>query len=132
MKSPITYAAQEDRPTDPLAALRQVDGIAVPDQTDPPFRIHPWRAKGDKVARAAGTRQASATGRLRMVGSHPELEEQATRWLPGQDSPDRMDALVNGFERCMQLVGSQSEIATPGQVATPSTGLGAFWASPIG
>ncbi len=132
----LAYARKEDRPADPLASIRQIDGVPIPDQTDPPFRIRPWRAKGDKVARAAGTRQAASTGRLRMVGTHPELEEQATRWLPGQDSPDRMDALVNGYERCMQLVGAEAQIATPGMpTAAPAapSGVGpGFWASPIG
>lgn len=129
----LSYSQQEDAPVDPLAALRDIDGIPVPDQTDAPFRIHPWRAKGDKVARAAGTRQAAATGRLRMVGTHPTLESQATTWQAGQDSPDRMDALVNGFERGMQLVGGQSQIATPGQVQGTTGGMGAnFWSTPIG
>lgn len=132
----LAYARKEDRPADPLASIRQIDGVPIPDQTDPPFRIRPWRAKGDKVARAAGTRQAASTGRLRMVGTHPELEEQATRWLPGQDSPDRMDALVNGYERCMQIVGAEAQIATPGMPTAspaPSPGVGpGFWASPIG
>lgn len=129
----LSYSQQEDAPVDPLAALRDIDGIPVPDQKDPPFRIRPWRAKGDKVARAAGTRQAAATGRLRMVGTHATLESQATTWQTGQDSPDRMDALVNGFERGMQLVGGQSEIATPGQVQTSTGGMGTnFWSTPIG
>lgn len=28
------------------------------------------------------------------VGVFPELEEQLTTWVPGERSPDRMDALV--------------------------------------
>lgn len=47
-----------------------------------------------------------------------------------------MDALVNGYERCMQLVGAEAQIATPGMPAAapaPSSGVGpGFWASPIG
>ena len=97
-----------------------LSGIAVPDQDDPPFVIKPWRAKGDKTARAAGTRQAASTGRLRMVGTHPKLETQAATWQQGQTSPDRLDALVNGFERCMQLVGSRSIIAVPVAPAEPA------------
>ena len=111
----VAYAALEDAPADPLAALAELDGTPIPDQETPPFQIRAWRGRGDKVARASGARQASSTGRLRMVGLHPELEAQACRWLPGQDSPDRMDALSQGYERAVQLIGGQATIAVPGQ-----------------
>lgn len=133
----VAYAEREDAPANPLRALRDVENVPVPDQPDPPFRIHPWRARGDKTARAAGTRQAASTGRLRMIGTHPALESQAVSWLPGQSSPDRLDALVNGFERCMQLVGAEAQIAVPGapQVGGEQrrSGIGGgFWNRPIG
>ncbi|WP_297451718.1 terminase family protein [uncultured Corynebacterium sp.] len=127
----IAYADDPQRPADCYRALNEVSMVAVPNQDSPPFRIQPWRAKGDKVARAAGTRQAASTGRLRIVGTQPELENQAVSWLPGQHSPDRMDALVNGFERCMQLVGGRTQIATPTDTVSPAPGAG-FWASTIG
>lgn len=123
----VAYAALEDAPADPLAALAELDGIPVPDQENPPFQIRPWRGKGDKVARASGARQAASTGRLRMVGLHPVLEAQACRWLPGQDSPDRMDALSQGYERAIQLVGGQATIAVPG---APTGGQAPPQASP--
>jgi len=109
-----TIAGRTDPPADPRQAVLDIDGLAVPDQDDPPFLIRPWRAKGDKTARAAGTRQAASTGRLRMVGTHPTLEAQAAHWQQGQDSPDRMDALTQGYERIMQLIGGQATIAVPG------------------
>ena len=135
------YATHDDSPADAASALSEVVDVRVPDQVDPPFRIQPWRASGDKVARATGTRQAASTGRLRMVGKHLGLERQATQWQPGhktraQSSPDRVDALVNGFERGMQLIGRES------QIAVPTTGVsawgakkpsgGGFWKKPIG
>lgn len=132
------YVRREDCPENPTRALVEVRDVPVPDQQDPPFRIRPWRARGDKVARAAGARQAASTGRLRMVGTHPVLESQAVSWQQGQSSPDRMDALVNGFERAMQLVGAQSQIATP-TPAGPQEGvgvsapvMGGFWSSRVG
>ena len=130
----VAYAQQDDAPGDALAALREVDGLRVPDQEDAPYLVRPWRAPGDKVARAAGTRQAAATGRLRMVGTHSALEGQATQWQQGQASPDRMDALVQGYERAMQLVGGQAQIAVPGQApggVVPGGGA-SFWNSRIG
>lgn len=37
------------------------------------------------------------------VGDFPELENQMTTWVPGNDSPDRMDAMVWGATECMLL-----------------------------
>lgn len=131
----LAYGRDEYAPADALAALQEVDEVQVPDQADPPFVIRPWRMPGDKTARAAGTRQAASTGRLRMVGTHPELERQSTQWQAGQSSPDRLDALVQAFERAMQLVGAQAQLATPTQVQgsqPQSTGMSNFWHQQIG
>lgn len=130
-----------DAPTDPLAVLKELDGLNIPAELDdPPFQITPWRGgKGDKVARATGSRQASSTGRLRIVGSLKVLENQATTWQLGQDSPDRMDAAVNLYERLTQLVGASSVIATPQEAAAAMAqqgaadglGLGALFSQPL-
>lgn len=40
-------------------------------------------------------------GRISHVGLFPELEDEMCSWLPGDDSPDRMDALVWGFTELM-------------------------------
>ena len=48
----------------------------------------------------------SAQGRLHLVrpSHNPEalgdLEMELTNWIPGEDSPDRMDALVHGINYC--------------------------------
>lgn len=85
----------------------------MPTTNQMPFRLVPWRAKGDKVARAAGARQSVTTGRLRLVGEHPVLERQAVTWQPGQGSPDRVDAMVNGHDHIVGLFGRPSAIAVP-------------------
>ena len=85
----------------------------MPATNQMPFRLVPWRAKGDKVARAAGARQSVTTGRLRLVGEHPVLERQAVTWQPGQGSPDRVDAMVNGHDHIVGLFGRPSAIAVP-------------------
>lgn len=94
--------------------MRQLAGLQIPDQIEPPFRIHGHRGSGDKIARASGARQAASTGRLAILGSLPMLERQAVTWQQGQNSPDRMDAAVNGYERMMQLRGEKSVISVPG------------------
>lgn len=109
----LLLAAQEEAPPDPIAALAELDGIIIPDLTDPPFLIRGYRGKGDKVARATGARQASSTGRLRIVGALPALERQAVTWQQGQKSPDRMDAAVNAYERVVALIGGRSVVLNP-------------------
>ena len=102
---------------DPLSPMQFTLDIIdlVPDRVEnPPFRLVPWRKKGDKVARAAGARQSVTTGGLRMVGHHPVLETQAVTWQPGQGSPDRVDALVNGHDYIKQVLGQQAEVSFPG------------------
>jgi len=126
----IDYGKSEYAPDDALKALKQLADLDVPNRPDMPFMVRPWRAKGDKTARAAGTRQAASTGRLKMVGSHPALESQACQWQQGQSSPDRLDALVNGYERCAQIIGQPATIAAPSQ--TPSSSINAaFWSARI-
>lgn len=128
VKATIDYAKDPYSPEDAMKALKQLMELDVPNQPDNPFVVRPWRAKGDKTARAAGTRQAASTGRLKLVGSHPALESQAGQWQQGQSSPDRLDALVNGYERCIQVVGQPATIAMPTQAAAPSINA-AFWAA---
>lgn len=112
------WATLEDAPDDTVEKLQEVAHLRVPAGTDPPFTIRPIRGKGDKVARAAGARQAASTGRLRMVGTHEKLEGQAASWQQGhKDSPDRMDALSHGYNRMVQMMGGKATIATPGDVA---------------
>ena len=82
--------------------------------SEQPFRIVPWRAPGDKVARAAGARQAAAIGRLRMGGHFRLLENQMCTWQQGQGSPDRVDALVSGYEHIASLMGATGfDLASP-------------------
>lgn len=128
------YAERDYAPADPLTALRQVAEVHVPEGADAPFRVQPWRAPGDKVARSVGARQGAATGRLRMVGRHVELEKQAVTWQPGQGSPDRVDALANGHDRLRQMVGMGTQISTPvGGKTTLNRNVGPdFWSSHIG
>ncbi len=100
----------------PLSVMQDAAefGHLVRGHVDAPYRVVPWRAPGDKVARAAGARQAAETGRLRMAGTFPVLETQAVTWQPGQGSPDRVDAMVNGYEHIAALIGLTGfDIASP-------------------
>lgn len=51
-------------------------------------------ASKGKVARAEPIAALYEQGKVHHVGSHDLLEDQMSTWIPGMDSPDRMDALV--------------------------------------
>lgn len=54
-------------------------------------------ARASKIERADAAAILYEQGRVHHVGPLTELEQQMTRWVPGMDSPDRMDALVHGL-----------------------------------
>lgn len=116
---------------DALGAVQRAAVYAdrVRGQERPPFRLVPWTMRGDKVARAAGARQGTATGRLRLAGRFPVLETQAATWQPGQGSPDRVDAMVIGYEHIRSVVGQgDAELAAPGGLGVVShPGASANW-----
>lgn len=57
-----------------------------------PFRA--VRASRGKVARAEPIAALYEQGKVHHVGVFPELEDQLCSWVPGDKSPDRLDALV--------------------------------------
>lgn len=66
-----------------------------------------WASRG-KRTRAEPVSALYEQGKIHHVGTFPELETQMCEWLPGEDSPDRMDALVWAFTEL--LVGGMAEI----------------------
>ncbi|MEU3399523.1 terminase large subunit domain-containing protein [Streptomyces filamentosus] len=60
-------------------------------------RIIPVTAKKGKRLRAEPIAQLYEQGRVRHVGEWPALEVQMVTWMPGLDSPDRMDAAVHAL-----------------------------------
>lgn len=58
-------------------------------------------AKG-KYRRAEPISNYYSKGRVHHVGVFSELEEQMCSWVPGDDSPDRLDALVWALNELMQ------------------------------
>lgn len=106
----------EGQPGDTLTPMQRTLEIldVMPGSDHMPFRLVPWRKRGDKVARAAGARQSVTIGRLRMIGHHAVLERQGVTWQPGQGSPDRIDAMVNGHDFILGEMGRPAEISFPG------------------
>jgi len=54
----------------------------------------PVRASRGKLTRAEPVSALYTQGRVKHVGLHIDLEDQLTSWMPGEQSPDRLDALV--------------------------------------
>jgi phage terminase large subunit-like protein len=54
-------------------------------------------AKKGKRLRAEPVAQLYSQGLVHHVGEFPRLEGQMVTWLPGMDSPDRMDAAVHAL-----------------------------------
>lgn len=111
-------AAGHRAPANPLQAVQDVARLRVPAAM--PFRVTPWKGKGNAEARAAGARQATSTGRLRVAGVLPLLEEQASTWQTGQHCPDRVAAAVIVYERMVSMLGEEAVVAVPRQAAGPS------------
>jgi phage terminase large subunit-like protein len=64
---------------------------------DPSVRVQKVRASRGKLTRAEPIAGLTENGRLRFVGDWPELYDQLTTWVPGDPSPDRLDAFVWGI-----------------------------------
>lgn len=61
------------------------------------------RATRNKQTRAEPVSALYEQNRAHHVGAFAELETQMTNWVPGDDSPDRMDALVWAFTELFPL-----------------------------
>ncbi len=61
---------------------------------DPTVSYKAVHASRGKLTRAEPIAALYEQGRVHHVGTFPELEDQMTMWVPGDPSPDRMDALV--------------------------------------
>ncbi|PVE04677.1 terminase large subunit domain-containing protein [Streptomyces scopuliridis] len=63
-------------------------------QIDPTVNYRTVRATRGKLTRAEPVAALSEQQAVHIVGSLPELEEQLVSWVPGDASPDRLDAWV--------------------------------------
>ncbi|MEU0837207.1 terminase family protein [Streptomyces sp. NPDC005969] len=73
-----------------LEAAGETKGMLMP-------AIIEVHAKQGKRLRAEPIAQLYAQGLVHHVGEFPRLEGQLVTWIPGMDSPDRMDAAVHGL-----------------------------------
>lgn len=67
---------------------------AVIHAVDPNVPVKLVHASRGKRTRAEPVSMRYEQGRAHHVGAFPELEDQMCNWVPGEESPDRMDAKV--------------------------------------
>lgn len=73
---------------------------------DPGLPVKSISAHTGKYTRAEPIAALFEQGRVHLVGSFPELEDQLTTWVPRADkSPDRLDAMVWSLTELMTGVG---------------------------
>ncbi|WP_432679148.1 terminase large subunit domain-containing protein [Rhodococcus pyridinivorans] len=83
------------------------------------LKVHPWRGKGDAVARSALLRQAVEVGTCRTVTEEmTTLVEQAVTWQQGQHQPDRVAAAIIAHDRLVARGGRTSSLGNPARPAT--------------
>ncbi|GAA3591592.1 hypothetical protein GCM10022295_86540 [Streptomyces osmaniensis] len=73
-----------------LAEHGETEGMLMP-------AIIEVHAKKGKRLRAEPIAQVYSQGQIHHVGEFPRLEGQMVTWIPGMDSPDRMDACVHAL-----------------------------------
>lgn len=72
------------------------------------------RATRNKQTRAEPIAALYEQGKVHHVGMFPTLEDQMTQWVPGEKSPDRMDALVWALtELLLDAPGEVTQDAAP-------------------
>lgn len=78
------------------------------------YSIQTVTSRRGKALRADPVATLYEKDRVRHVEPLPKLENQMTSWVPGSESPDRVDALVHGITDLARVVA-------PAMVADPTT-----------
>lgn len=93
-----------------IAHIRGEDGAEVGRSV--PFRG--VRATKGKYTRAEPIAALYEQHRIHHVGAFPQLEDQQCTWVPGEKSPDRLDALVWAFTHLMLGAAQRQAISFQG------------------
>ncbi|MEU5660087.1 terminase family protein [Streptomyces sp. NPDC047737] len=88
-----------------LSRTGRTNGMLMP-------RLLPVNAKQGKRLRAEPIAQLYGQGRVHHVGQFTKLEGQMVTWMPGMDSPDRMDACVHALTELAEIDGLETTMDT--------------------
>jgi phage terminase large subunit-like protein len=75
-------------------------------------------ASRGKVTRAEPVAALYEQGKVHHVGCFPELEDQMCEWMPGEKSPDRMDALVWALTELIVTVRGEKKKSARGRTGS--------------
>jgi phage terminase large subunit-like protein len=90
-------------------------------QVDPSVRVKlVWASRG-KATRAAPISALSEQGRDHHVGSFPKLEDELCLWIPGDASPNRLDAKVWAYTELMTLSTGKFNTSSSNYIAGNKT-----------
>ncbi len=89
---------------------------------DPKVPVLLVRAMRGKYVRAEPVAALYEQGLIHHVGMFPELEDSLVTWVPGEASPDRLDALVWAVTALVEGkgLGTRSHMPDPAGLARPS------------
>jgi phage terminase large subunit-like protein len=94
---------------------------AVIKQVDPNVRVKlVWASRG-KATRAEPISALSEQGRDHHVGSFPKLEDELCLWIPGDQSPNRLDAKVWAYTELMTLSTGKFNTSSSNYIAGNKT-----------
>lgn len=107
--SPLTWARRavqiyHDREADLIVAEKNQGGEMVEltiHQADPTVPVKLVHASRGKIVRAEPVAAKYEKGQVHHVGSFPALEDELCLYLPGDPSPNRLDALVHAMTELM-------------------------------
>lgn len=85
--------------------------------------VRSFPAEGTKTFRAKMVGPVYEGGHVSHVGHFPTLEHQQVSWQEGQDSPDRMDALVHAITTLARNSGGVEMSGARGQMNTRTTAI---------
>jgi phage terminase large subunit-like protein len=90
-------------------------------QVDPSVRVKlVWASRG-KATRAEPISALSEQGRDHHVGSFPKLEDELCLWIPGDASPNRLDAKVWAYTELMTLSTGKFNTSSSNYIAGNKT-----------
>lgn len=89
--------------------------LRIVDKAVPLKAVHASRGK---LTRAEPISSLYEQGRVHHVGTFPDLEDQLVEWMPGETSPDRLDAMVWALTELM-LGSAPGPVMVGGQRQQP-------------
>ena len=111
--SPLTWAGEavklyHELEADCITAESNQGGEMVSTvihQVDPNIKVNLVHASRGKQTRAEPVAAQYEQGRVKHVGQFPKLESEMVMWVPGDPSPNRMDAMVWALTELMGKTG---------------------------